>query len=52
MFSKLKDKRIALISCIAMWLCTIRAYTSYYSSVGYCIVYFSLGLSTTFIVID
>ncbi len=29
----------ALISCIAMWLCTFCAYTPYYSSVGSCIVY-------------
>ena len=28
-----------LISCIVVWLCTLCAYTSYYPSVGSCIVY-------------
>ena len=35
-----------------MWLCTLCAYSPYYPSVGHCSVYFSLGLSTTFRLIN
>ncbi len=52
-FSELREKRIALISCIVMWLCTTLVHTPpYYPSVGHCIVCFSSGLSTTSIMID
>ena len=43
-FSELREKRMALISCIAMRLCTFCACTSYYPSVGHCIVCFSSGI--------
>ena len=43
-----RTKRRALITCVAMWLCTHCAYTSYYPGVGQCIVYSCIGLSTTF----
>ena len=36
-----------LISCIAMWLCTLCAYTPYYSSVGSCNRLFVLGFVRT-----
>ena len=39
-----KGIRTALTPCIAMWLCTLCAYTSYCSSVGHCIVYFTSGI--------
>ena len=51
-FSVQEDKRIALISCIAMWRCNLCAYTPYYPSVGHCIVYSCTGNSTTFYRID
>ncbi len=44
---------MALISCVVLWIMyALCVHTSYYSSVGYCIVYISQGFTTTSILIN
>lgn len=50
--SRLKDRRTALIPCVVIEVGIFYVYTPYYSGVGYCIVYFSQGLTTTSYLID
>ena len=48
--SRTTDSTHFLYSYVAVRI--LRTYTSYYPSVGYCIVYYCIGLSTTFFEIN